>query len=213
MPQQGSMIVTGVTGTGGDRGRDGEIVVNGFTHEVRADLDPITHKVTKQRTHSPLVVLKDIDFSSPALHKLQKEGTAVSVTLKLYHMPFDGGEFNYYTIRLKEAKIISMNLVMPDVNAFDLTHEWEEVSFVYKGIEHELIGLDAKHHEKIPYIGAAYGDPDGTLLANPIKFGPIWTEEKSKDAIKKAYEAAKDAAKKKFDEELKIYEQQQKKGK
>ena len=207
------MVVTGVTGPDRHGARAGHIPVVGFTHEVRADVDPITHKVTKERTHSPLVVLKNIDFSSPALHQLQKEGKAVSVTLHLYHMPWSGNEFNYYTIRLKEAKIISMNLVMPDVNAFDLTHEWEEVSFVYQGIEYEVMALDKDHQEKEPYEKAVYGDPDGALLANPIKFGPIWTEEKAKDAIKKAYDAAKDAAKKKFDEELAKYEASQKKGK
>ncbi|HZE98852.1 MAG TPA: hypothetical protein VE981_17725 [Planctomycetota bacterium] len=52
-------------------------------------------------------------------------------------------------------------------------------------------------------------DPDGMFSQTP-KFGPEWTEEKARDALKKIYAQAQVLAKKEFDDELKALQAQNK---
>src|SRR5882672_11848122 len=139
MPNAGAMQMSGITGTDIQTERKGNITVVAFTHEVKADLDPVTRRPNNKRTHLPLVVSKNIDFATPALHQAHQAGTELSLTLKLYHMPRDGNEFHYFTIHVGQAKIVGINTVMPDINASEMMHEYEEVSFAYKSIGYEIL--------------------------------------------------------------------------
>ncbi len=203
MPLAASMQVSGIKGTGKQKGREGDITVVAFTHEVKADFDPLTGKSAGNRTHGPLIVSKNIDVSTPALRKAHADKSKLSVTLKLYHLPRSGPEFNYYAIHLSEARVIAINLVMPNTNTSELVHEYEEVSFAYKSIAYECIppseGLEKYSQYKV-------NDPEGAL-GRAIKFGPEWLEEKAKNVLKKLYQMAQDTAKREFAEEVKKADQ------
>jgi type VI secretion system secreted protein Hcp len=205
MPAAGAMQVSGITGTGRQKGREGTMTVVAFRHEIKADLDPVTLKPSGNRTHGALVVAKNLDFATPALHEAHANKSKLSVTLRLYRMPRSGNEFNYMAIHLAEAQITSINLVMPFSQTNELLHEYEEISFIYKSIGWE--NVTAKEGmEKDTYPSYRANDPDGALSRN-LKFQPEWPEEKAKWAVKKLYEIAKDQAKKEVDAKIKEMEE------
>ncbi len=209
MPNAASLKLNGIKGTGQIKGREGDVTVVGFRHEVKNDIDPRTGTPTKDRTHTPLVILKNLDFSTAALHAAHADGRTFSTfELKLYHMPRSGNEHNYFIIKLDNAKIASMKLVMPDValDMHSIVHEYEEVEFTYDSITYTTPdpppapSLDAGSYG--PYSTTDSGT-SGLVTGSGVKFAPDWIEEGAEAQVKKMYEAVKEAAQKKFEEDLK----------
>jgi type VI secretion system secreted protein Hcp len=208
MPLAAQLQLSGINGMGRAKGAEGTIMVAAFTYKVTADLDPVTLKPSGNRTHGALVVTKNVDFGTPAIHQAHQNKTKLSATLRLIRIPRSGPEFNYLTIHLAEAQIVSVNLVMPMVHTNEMLHEYEEVSFIYKSIAFEN-HPPKEGMEKDAYTNYRVNDPDGAL-SRPLKFQPAWQEEKAKWAVKKVYEMAKDQAKKEFDAEIKALEKKDK---
>jgi type VI secretion system Hcp family effector len=205
MPLAASLKLDGVNGTGIQKGRENDITVVGFRHEVKNDIDPRTGVPTKARTHSAVVVQKNLDLATPELHQAHSQNREfANFELRFFHMPRSGGETHYYTIRLAKAKIAAIRLVMPDValTTHSMVHEYEEVEFYYDSITYETPpppkeGLEAGTYQ--PHTST----DSGGALAGKVKFAPNWFQEQAEEAVKKMYEAIKDAAQKKFEEDLK----------
>ncbi len=202
MPMAASLKLAGVTGTGVQKGRTGDITVVGFRHEVKTDIDPQLGSHTKTRTHAPLVIQKNLDFSTPELHKAHKEKRVfASFELNLFHMPRSGSERHYFTLALTNARISAIRLVMPDValSANANIHEYEEVEFTY-----ESIGWGSTPPPSDPKEGLeANSYKPHTSTDVLVKFGPDWLEEQARSSLAKMYQAVKEAAQKKFEEDLK----------
>jgi type VI secretion system secreted protein Hcp len=205
MPLAALLQLSDIKGMARQKGAEGNIMVAAFTHEVHADLDPVTLKPNGNRTHGALVVTKNIDFGTPAIHEAHENKTKMNATLRLIRIPRSGPEFNYLTIHLTEAQIVSVNLVMPFVHTNEPIHEYEEVSFIYKAIAYENHS-PKEGMEKDTIVNYKVNDPDGAL-SRPLKFQPEWQEEKAKWAVKKIYEMAKDQAKKEVDAKIKEMEE------
>ncbi len=117
------------------------ITVNGVVAEVRAELDWKTGRpVPDQSKHQPLVITKEIDRASPALHAAMQSGTTFDhVRLQFWRMPPGGGrEEAYYTIRISEVKVVRIQLNMENMRreANSLLPEQEDVAFSYTGISY-----------------------------------------------------------------------------
>lgn len=54
--------------------REGSIEVTGFSHNVRLPTDPQTGKPTGTRKHTPIIIQKEFDASSPYLYKAVATG-------------------------------------------------------------------------------------------------------------------------------------------
>jgi type VI secretion system Hcp family effector len=171
----------------------------GFRHELKNEIDAQKGVPTKNRIHSPVVIQKNLDYATPELHKSQKEKRVFpSFELKFYHRPRSGNETHYFTLTLTNAKIASIKLVMPDaaLAANSNVHEYEEIEFTYESIAWGSAPAPTEGLEAGSYTPHNSTD----ILA---RFAPDWLEEQAKSYVRKMYEAVKEAAQKKFEEDLK----------
>ncbi len=113
-------------------GREGSIAVTGVRHDIESPRDAASGLPTGKRQHSPLVVLKQVDKSTPLLyHALANNESLTEVSLKFYRTVRDGKEQQYYTIDLTNASIASIKLVADTETAGNLI---EEISLTYQKI-------------------------------------------------------------------------------
>jgi type VI secretion system Hcp family effector len=197
MPLAASLKLADVKGTGVQKGREGEIPVIAFEHEVHSEIDPKLGRPLRSRRHAPLVIRKNLDFSSPFLAEAYERGTVFSDwVLRFFHLPRSGGEAHYFTISLTGARIASIDMVMPMTSDPDqsLVHEYEEVAWVYDSIVWGSAPPPSEGLEKGTYSQFSSSDEG--------KFEPDWIEEAAKQALLDALAAATEAAKKKYAEEI-----------
>jgi type VI secretion system secreted protein Hcp len=129
-----------INGSVTQKGRENSILVHSFNNEVISPRDASSGSATGKRQHKPLVVLKEIDKSSPLLwNALVNNETLVNWQLKFW-APAAGGtaaEQQIYTITLTNASIASMREYMPDNldPAQAKLPLLEEVTFAYQKIQ------------------------------------------------------------------------------
>lgn len=102
-------------------------------HRITVPYDPPSGQATGVRVHSPFSIVKNMDKSSPGLHKACSTGQVLNeVIIDFFDTSFSPTQ-PYYTITLNQARIVDIgpntNFVTPD----SYKH-MEEVSFVYNEI-------------------------------------------------------------------------------
>jgi len=109
-------------------GREGSIIVYAMEHEISVPTDS-SGLPTGKRIHHPLTITKEIDKSSPKLHQALVTGERLDhVVIKFYRIDPTGVQEHYYTIRLEDGKIIS-------IEPWDSQgKKFENVSFIYQRI-------------------------------------------------------------------------------
>jgi type VI secretion system secreted protein Hcp len=125
-------------------GREDSIMVIGLSHEVVSPRDAASGLPTGKRQHKPLIITKEIDWSTPSLMTLLTNNERISeFRLDFWKPSKSGKEYNYYTIELLHAKVAGIETVMFD-NKFPENMQQpvrEKISFVYSNIiktEHDL---------------------------------------------------------------------------
>jgi type VI secretion system secreted protein Hcp len=119
------------------QGREGNIVVYSFGHNVTVPIDPQSGISSGTRRHNPLKILKEIDKSSPKLFQALCTGeTLRSVTLKFYQINPSGQEEHYFTILLENAIITSITPSFPTafLSENQAYRHMETVAFTYQKI-------------------------------------------------------------------------------
>lgn len=132
--QQQGIIQGGVT----IKGREGSIEVIQLQHEIISPRDPATGQASGRRQHKPFVIRKELDKSSPLLFKALVTGDPLSsVELKFFLTDPKGLEKLYYTIKLTNAHISSIQTALPDARnpALSQYKVYEEIAFTYQKIE------------------------------------------------------------------------------
>lgn len=141
MPMSASLKIglngPNIPGAGQQDDRKGEIPVIAATHDIKSPIGIESGLPTDSRVHKPFIITKKIDLSSPyLLQALRDNITFTTWDLRFFHMPFSGTDWNYATVKLTAARIISVKMVMPHIampgNA--IIHEWEEIAFQYDSI-------------------------------------------------------------------------------
>lgn len=177
--------------------RQNYIPILAVTHEQEAPIGDAG--VLGPRKHTPLMVTKNIDFTSPRLHKALHEGEVFpSGHIHFFHMPRSGDETRYYKITMTNVRVVSIRSVMP--SALDPknaeTHEYEEVGFVYQGINWT--------HERPPTGTVETGTYPSTDHNEPeAQFAPDWVELEAEAAAMGLINVAKEEAKKRIMDEAK----------
>jgi type VI secretion system secreted protein Hcp len=113
------------------------IRVFGGTHEVLSPRDAATRLPTGRRVHKPLIIVKEVDCSSPMLMSaLVANENLKEVVLQFWQQDRAGRDVPFYTIRLLNASITGIRLVMAaETNSgLSMPPEQEEVTFVYRRI-------------------------------------------------------------------------------
>jgi type VI secretion system secreted protein Hcp len=126
-----------IKGSCDQSGREDTILVQAFNHDVSIPRDPQTGLATGKRVHHPLTVLKAFDKSSPLLYMALTTGEHMkNVEIKWYRIDPMGKEEHYFTIKLEDAVIVSIQPWMK--NCLDPTFghlgHMEEVSFTYRKV-------------------------------------------------------------------------------
>jgi type VI secretion system secreted protein Hcp len=120
------------------KGREGSILVHSFENEIMSPRDPTTGQPTGKREHEPIVILKEIDKSSPRLWAaLVTNEVLTTWVLRFWAAGATGKEQEIYTITLTNASIASVREYMVDnLTAADASLPMlEEVTFTYQKIE------------------------------------------------------------------------------
>jgi type VI secretion system secreted protein Hcp len=132
--QKQGAITGGVT----IKGREGSILVHSFENEILSALDPTSGLPTGKRQHEPIVIVKEIDKSSPKLWSaLVNNENLTTWVLRFWATGPTGVEQEIYTITLTNARIASIREFMDEnlAPAEATLPLLEEVTFTYQKIQ------------------------------------------------------------------------------
>ena len=102
-----------IKGSVTQKGREGWIAVYAADHEILSPRDAATGLASGKRQHKPISITKEIDKSTPLLHKaLVSNENLKEVVLRFFAATPNGMETNNYIIKLNNAHIISIQLDM-----------------------------------------------------------------------------------------------------
>ncbi len=121
--------------------RENTIVVTGLGHQFNASYDPVSGQSTGQPQHSPIIITKYVDKSSPLIYKALANNETGEATLRFYRTLANGQEELYYTIHLQNTKIVSIKTAFPNIEQVSLFYQTIRWTWEPDGIEYfEEIG-------------------------------------------------------------------------
>ena len=131
------MLVDGIEGEVTQRGKEGQIEVFAFSHEVASAYDVPTGQATGKRSHSPLKTVTRISKATPRLAQaLGTNQILKKVEIFFWRTTQTGTEENYFKITIENCRVVSRRLWSP--NKLDASTgsyiPLEEVSFTYQKI-------------------------------------------------------------------------------
>ncbi len=119
-------------------GRQDTIECLKFEHVVHTSGEASSGMSTGRRVHTPVVVTKRIDKSTPLLYKAMVNNESVDAVIQFFrpNPTGDGTTEQFYTIELKSGHISQIRTVLPNVFEPSTANQpiWEEVSIVYRTI-------------------------------------------------------------------------------
>ena len=128
-----------IKGSVTQKGREDSILVHAYSHEIVIPHDSASGQPSGKRQHKPLIITKEVDKATPALHTAASSNeNLTSFTLQFWEPQTRGGtEVQSFTIKLTNARIASVKSAMLDnldplLTKSPLTEEW---SFTYQKIE------------------------------------------------------------------------------
>jgi type VI secretion system secreted protein Hcp len=120
------------------KGREGSIEVHAFSEGILSPRDATTGLPTGKRQHNPVMIVKEIDKSSPLLmNALVTNETLTKWVLQFYGADVTGKSVQTYTITLTNASIASIteSLVDNEIAANVALPLREEITFTYQKIQ------------------------------------------------------------------------------
>ncbi|MEY8709839.1 Hcp1 family type VI secretion system effector [Mangrovibacter phragmitis] len=130
------------------QGREGSIEVVGFSHGLNLPVGPVNGKITGTRNHSPFMIEKEFDASSPYLYKAVSQGqTLKSGELRRYKINDAGHEECYFIMLIEGVKITGVNPGMPNIKyvANSQINHMESVGMQYEKITRHYVDGNVKH--------------------------------------------------------------------
>src|ERR1700733_6285930 len=127
-------------------GNEGKIECIGFRYLISVPHDMESGRASGKRQHTPIVLIKNIDYSTPQL--VQAAGTneiLKSVVIEFYKKTSDGRQQLYYRITLTNASISQISqyggtaLGDSGYNMNSTGNTYEEVSMTYQNIQFEHV--------------------------------------------------------------------------
>jgi type VI secretion system secreted protein Hcp len=125
------------------KGREGSIMVIAMDHQIVSPRDAASGLPSGKRQHKPLVIIKELDKSTPLLYSALCNNETISSwqlnfwTPQIKATTGVGSEVQNFTIKLTNANVASINFHMPNNKHPELMklNEYEEVGFTYEKIE------------------------------------------------------------------------------
>ncbi|MEM9996414.1 MAG: type VI secretion system tube protein TssD [Bacteroidota bacterium] len=118
-------------------GREETSEVHEFHSNVYFPTDIHRGSPSGKRIHSPAVLIKEVDKSSPILYNHLTEGTVFTkIVINWYKVQDDGTELLYFMHTIEHARLVGMKMMMPNVKdpAKQTFGHLEELSIAYRRI-------------------------------------------------------------------------------
>jgi type VI secretion system secreted protein Hcp len=125
-----------IAGSVTQAGREEQIAVYGWSHEVVSPRDAATGHMSGKRQHAPFTIVKPVDKASVPLMTSLVMNEPLTVTLRAWRASPTGREEQYYTITLANATVSQLQSEMLN-NQYpeNAKHEVREhISFTYQKI-------------------------------------------------------------------------------
>lgn len=152
MPTPCNLKVAEYPGSSEKEAREDTSDVFEIEHHLHQPIDPNTCQASGVRVHSPFRIVKLIDKATPGFHKALCSGQNLKeAIIDFYRIaPGTRGEEKYYTITLRQARIVDIRPYMPMsfVPANESYRHMEQISFVYEEIEWNWIPESIVEMEK-----------------------------------------------------------------
>lgn len=124
------------------RGYEGQIPVIAVNHDIAVPRDLSTNKPSGKRQHHALIITKEVDRTTPLLNQLMVRNAAIKDAELTFlgtdpNSVFPNAENKLYTIKLQNAFISHIELVLPNISGDPKKNAAmiEIVSIVYSKIE------------------------------------------------------------------------------
>lgn len=117
--------------------REGSIEIIGFSHGLNIPVDSANGKITGTRSHSPMLLEKEFDSSSPYLYKAVATGqTLQSAEIRWYRINYAGQEECYFMMTAENVNVTGVNPAMPNTKrqSNHAINHVESVSLLYDKI-------------------------------------------------------------------------------
>jgi type VI secretion system secreted protein Hcp len=123
----------------GDPGLHGDLTqinVYALTEELKVPFDPASGQSTGRPQHSPIIISKELDASSPQFFTAAATNESLRlVTCTLYRTTIDGLPRAYFKIVLTNASVVEIKDSGNGVNGTSQSDERERISLSYQKIE------------------------------------------------------------------------------
>ncbi|GLO53526.1 hypothetical protein PPUN110474_49270 [Pseudomonas putida] len=95
-------------------GHEDEILVQEIQHEVTTPTDPQNGQPTGQRVHKPLKFTSSLNKATPLMYQALATGEMLpTVEVNWYRTSMEGKQEHFFTTKLEDATIVSINTVLP----------------------------------------------------------------------------------------------------
>ena len=132
-----------IKGSVTQKGREGKILVIAAEHGIASPRDAASGLANGKRQHRPFFITKELDASSPLLYAMLVANEAITEWELQFWTPQikagagAGTELQHYTVKLTDARIVSIDFHMPNNRdpALAKLVEYEQVGFSYRRID------------------------------------------------------------------------------
>lgn len=101
-------------------GHENEILVQEIEHEIMIPTDPQSGQPSGRRVHKPFIFTSSLSKATPLLYQALVNGEVLSeVEVQWYRTSDEGKIEPFFTTRLEDAIIVSINTVLPHVQNTD----------------------------------------------------------------------------------------------
>ena len=128
-----------IKGSSKIQGREESIEVFSMHHKISSPTDLKTGKLTGNRTHTPITIVKQIDQSTPFFNKACCSGECLKdITVSLYNISQSGKEEEYFRYTLSNARIMAIQPMIGGTENADMPDR-EKIAVIYETIEWQHI--------------------------------------------------------------------------
>lgn len=104
-----------IAGSSLRKNRENLINLYSFNHQVSASWQAHSHISNGEIIHAPISITKEIDRSTPKLFQAMVEKEVLNIELEWFRFNVNGKEERYFKIELKDAQLLSINQMMPEI--------------------------------------------------------------------------------------------------
>ena len=119
-----------VKGNVTQKGRENSIMIIAFEQMTKTEMATATGK----RNVGPIVITKEVDKSSPVLRQMLNTNESIKEAYIRFWTPgATGKEIQHYTVKLTQARIVSLKTVMANnkIPSNMQLKEYEEITIIY----------------------------------------------------------------------------------